>query len=176
MEDRWESWDFRAPSCIIDTFKCPVEQPRERSWEYHQKGTSSSFVVKYEVVCSIGEPRVIWLDGPFRGNAHDGTIAGKSGVKEFLKNELVGADKIYKGDKVNFIVPIKGHRFELFDEERAYNYIIYRFRQTVEQLIERLKNWGFLHLKWKQSMALHEKAMKSIGKLTNLALLFIPLG
>jgi DDE superfamily endonuclease len=71
--------------------------------------------VKYELVCSIGNPRIIWLSGPWKGGASDPTIANVSGAKEVLKEGLIPkesflADKMYKGDKISFMTPLPGHR------------------------------------------------------------------
>ncbi len=39
---------------------------------------------EYEVVCSIGSPEIILISGPYKGSAHDATIAEISGIKEKL--------------------------------------------------------------------------------------------
>jgi hypothetical protein len=37
-----------------------------------------------EVDCSIGSPEIISISGPYKGSAHDATIAEISGIKEKL--------------------------------------------------------------------------------------------
>lgn len=173
LKDRFEEWPFICPSCIIDVFKARIQQPRECSWEYIT--ATSTFSLKYEVVCSIGVPRVIWLSDPCKGSANDATISKETGVKDSLSGEWVAADKAYRGDKVQFMVPLSGHRTTLDQEERAYNYLIYAFRQTVERLIRRIKVFGIFRVPWSLSLALHGLATRVICKMINLFLLFEPL-
>ena len=104
LDDRWEKWDILTPSCIIDTFKCPVESPGtwedEWSWEYYVgKQQTSNYSLKYEVICSVGVPQIIWCAGPFKGAAHDKTISELDGICDQLKEEeAICADKAYWGD------------------------------------------------------------------------------
>ena len=174
LDDKHVNWPYSVPSGIIDTFSTKVEQPKEESWEYLQG--KNSFGFKYEIVCSIGVPRIIWLSGPWKGAASDVTIAELSGVKEELKDEALLADKIYRGDKISFIVPHSGHRYSLSEEKRAYNYLVYSARQSIERVIRRMKVFGIFHIVWKYSASFHALCTKVIGKLVNLFLIFEPLG
>jgi hypothetical protein len=107
----------------------------------------------------------------------DDTIAKSSHLLSFLNvNERILADKIYKGNRTKFICPLSGEKWELPKEDQARNYMIYSARQSVERLIRRVKNWGFFHVPWKYSMELHGQCAKVIAKLTNLFLIFNPLG
>jgi hypothetical protein len=134
MEERKRGWIFKVPSGIIDTFSCTVLQPREESWEFLRK--ANEYNIKYEVVMSIGVPRIIWLSGPWKGAAADSTISSLSGIKEILsEGEALLADKAYRGDKISFIVPFSGHRYVLSSEERAYNFLVYCARQSIERII-----------------------------------------
>ena len=89
-----------------------VRQPREQAWHYIVG--RNVWGIKYEIVCAIGNPRIVWINGPWKGSAHDASIAVQSGVKQhLLPREQLLADKAYKGDRFSFIVPISGHRWML---------------------------------------------------------------
>ena len=168
------NWPYKVPCGIIDTMSVRVSQPEEHSWEYWTG--KNTYTLKYEVVCAIGQPRIIWLSGPWKGNASDSTIASESGIKICLEGEALLADKIYKGDLVSFIVPQTGAYASLCADSKAYNFVVYSARQTVEWVIKRLKDFGMFNMRWRMSSLLHWKCTISCGKLTNLFLIFEPLG
>jgi hypothetical protein len=151
-----------------------VEQPRDESWRYLVG--RNTFGIKYEICVSIGTPRICWLAGPWMGAASDPTIAMQSNIKTMmLPNEALLADKIYRGDRLHFIVPLTGHRYALDQEERAYNYLVYSVRQSVERVIDRLTNFGIFHQIWRYSFELHQICTRVCAKLVNLFLNFEPL-
>jgi hypothetical protein len=164
-----------VPSAIIDTFTVEVLQPVEQSWQYlyerHRYG------IKYEVICAIGNPKIIWLSGPWRGTASDPTIANQSGIKRLLhENEALLSDKIYRGDKISFITAVPGHTYNLDDEEKAYNHLVYSARNSVERLIHRITSSGIFQHVWKYSFRLHQRCMRSVARLVNFTLIYEPLG
>lgn len=163
------------PSGIIDTFTVEVLQPVEQSWQYlferHRYG------IKYEIVCSIGSPQIVWLSGPWRGTASDPTIANKSGIKAHLhENEALLSDKIYRGDKRSFLTAVPGHTYVLESEEKAYNYLIYSARNSVERLIRRVTSSGIFQHVWRYSFRLHRRCMNAVAMLINFTLVYEPLG
>jgi DDE superfamily endonuclease len=168
-----EGWSEKAPPGIIDCFKCRIEQPKEESWEFLTQ--ANVFHIKYEVVCSVLETRFVWISGPWKGAARDDTISKMSGVKETLKGDLLLGDKIYKGDKKNFICPLPGHRYHMLQDERAFNYLVYSARQTIERMIGRMKKFGVLNCVWRYPYSLHELITKAIAKLVNLFIIFEPM-
>ena len=151
-----------------------IWQPQNNSWEYLVG--RNTFGIKYKLVCSIGEPRIIWLSGPYKGAARDSTISEYSGIKTRLHGECLLADKIYKGDHISFITPLPGHRYTLPHEDNALNYLIYCARQTIERIIQRLSTFGIFHGPWRSSIRLHAKCTKVSCKLVNLFLFYEPLG
>ena len=84
-------------------------------------------VWKYEIGLSLGMAHICWLSGPWKGAAHDDTIASTSKLKDVLNpDEAALADKIYQHDKISFICPLSGHHYTLTDEENSYNFLIYK--------------------------------------------------
>jgi DDE superfamily endonuclease len=115
FEERKCDWPYSVPSCILDCFKVPIEQQELEPWKY-LIGTSK-WGVKYEIGLSLGIRHVCWLSGPFCGAASDTTIPSSSGFKNSLPStESVMADKIYKGNRKEFLCPLTGTRFSL-DED-----------------------------------------------------------
>lgn len=144
VNDRKEQWPHRNPSCIIDCFKVRTLQPAVEPWQYYfLKG--EGYGVKFEIVCSMGCPRIIYCSGPWRGAARDDTIAKYSEAKRFLeKGERLLANKIYRADTETFICPLPGTRSQLTDAENLRNYSIYSARQSVERLIKRDRNFAVI--------------------------------
>lgn len=134
MNDRKEEWPYTHPSAIIDTTNVRIEQPKEEPWEFFM--AKNTYAIKYEIVCSIRVPHIIWISGPWKGLASDPTIVKVSGVMEELGNEALLADKIYRGDPISFICPVTGQYTHLDSEEKSYNYLVYCARQSVEQVIK----------------------------------------
>jgi DDE superfamily endonuclease len=161
---------------ILDTtVSSKIEAPSLNSWEYFSK-EKNGFFLKYEIGCSLGVPRICWFNGPHKPVV-DSTIAKSSHLLSFLlPTERLLADKIYKGDRGNFICPLTGKKWTLPKEDQTRNYMIYSARQSVERLIKRVKQFGFFHVVWKYSHVLHAQCAKIIAKLTNLFLIFKPLG
>jgi hypothetical protein len=174
---QFKNWPFCVPSMIIDTFSCPIIQPPNEAWQYlSTKG--KGWALKYEIGVSIGIPKVIWLSGPWKGCASDPTITFQSGIrKKIPKNESILADKIYKTDRYRFLVPLPGHRYSLDDEGRKFNYLIYSVRQSVERVIRRMRNFGFLASLYRScDFKFHQLATRAIGKIVNFIFKFNPLG
>lgn len=159
----------------MDSFLCPIQQPSIEPWEYYAQ-ERKGFFVKYEIICSLGVPRVIWIAGPWK-MAADGTISHFSGLKDLLiPHERLLGDKAYKGDLQSFICPATGEKWALPQEDQTRNYMIYSARQSVERLIHRLKIFNFFHLPWHGTFAQHCQCVCVIAKLVNLSLCFEPLG
>ncbi len=154
---------------------CPIWQPRNNAWEYLTG--RNEFGLKYEIVCSIGSPKIISIKGPFKGAANDATIADISGIKDLLgPHECLLADKMYRHDHLSFITPLQGHRYTLPNDENAFNYLVYSARSAVERIISRLAVFGIFDVPWRYSILLHGKCVKVICKLVNFFLIFEPLG
>ena len=152
-----------------------IRQPIEQSWTYHYE--RNRFGIKYEIVCAIGNPKIIWVSGPWRGLASDPTIAKKSGIKRLLhESEMLLSDKIYRGDSQSFITAFSGHRYSLEPDERAYNALIYSARSAIERVIHRVTIFGIFQNTWKYTICLHKKCARSVFKLVNFSFLFEPLG
>lgn len=175
FNDRWINWHHIIPSAIIDTFTVDICQPIQQSWQYRYE--RNRFGIKYEIVCSIGVPKIIWASGPWRGLASDPTIAKKSGIKRHLhQSEALLSDKIYRGDTYSFITAFSGHRYSLNPEQRKFNYLIYSARSAIERVIRRVTVFGIFQNTWKFTIDLHKKCARCVFKLVNFVLLYEPLG
>ena len=100
--------------------------------------------VKYEVVCSIGNSRVIWFDGPWKSSIPDCSISRRSQLRVALPgDERLLADKGYRHDARYFICPVTGKSWTLDLEDRARNFMIYSARQKVERIFVESRNLDF---------------------------------
>ena len=173
MDDRWENWTGTQPSAILDTtLSAPIFQPFESSWEYYDPN-KKKYYLKYEAVCSIGNPRIIWFSGPYKSSIQDCTLSQRSQLRfELGPDERLLADKGYLHDVEYFICPVSKGTFKIDLEDRARNYMIYSARQTIERIFLRLKLFGFWNVPWRASIGLHGLCAKVIAKLVNLHLLF----
>jgi hypothetical protein len=173
LNSRFDNWNYLSPSCIIDTSKFQITRPHLCPWQY--KIGANVYAIKYEIVCSLGVPEIIWVSGPWKGCASDPTIAKCSGILAALQfDEMILSDKIYRGDSLNFIHPISGK--VLSYECKLYNYLIYSARQSIERVISRLKIFGIFSLIWRYSIDFHCIIFLTCCKLVNLFLLFERLG
>ena len=121
----------------------PIYEPFENSWEYYDPQKKKYFL-KYEVVCSIGCPRVVWFDGSWKSTVNDCMLLQHSQLKsQLLPDERLLADKGYIHDPTSFICPVSGLVTTLDPEDRARNYMIYTARQSVERLLCCMKKFGF---------------------------------
>lgn len=167
-----EHWPHLNPSFFVDTFSVNINRPRDdRAWEYY---VGSEAKVKYQIVCSLVSPRIISLDGPYKGPAQDGSIASVTLGPKIRPGEKGYGDKQYRN--CGFILcPVSGLRFQLSNSEKYFNYTIYSNRQDIERLIRRVKSFGCMKVRWPYSLELHQLAVVAIGKLVNLSLSFEPL-
>ena len=135
MEDRWENWSCKQPSAIIDTtLSAPIFQPFESSWEYYDS-KKKKFLLKYEAVCSIGNPRIIWFSGPYKSTVQDCTLLRHSQLRfEIGLDERLLADKGYMHVMDYFICLVSKTPFALDLEDRARNYMIYSAWQTIKRI------------------------------------------
>jgi hypothetical protein len=73
-------------------------------------------------------------------------------------------------------VPLSGHCWVLNNNSRAYNYLVYVARQSVERLIRRLLYNGIFKGVWRFSFDFHRKCIIAACKLLNVYLIFELLG
>ena len=165
---------YFAPSAIIDTFLVQIEQPLLEQWEYYS-AEKKGYFVKFEIICSIGVPRVIWLEGPWKHNANDETISAHSTLQDqLLPAERLLADKAYRWNMNSFFCPISGMKHTLPLEDQTRNFLIHAARQTIERVIRRGRFWGFLKTTWRYSLLLLKLCVKVAFKLSNLFFIFEP--
>eukprot|EP00211_Chloroparvula_japonica_P016942 CAMPEP_0119134116 /NCGR_PEP_ID=MMETSP1310-20130426/15631_1 /TAXON_ID=464262 /ORGANISM="Genus nov. species nov., Strain RCC2339" /LENGTH=284 /DNA_ID=CAMNT_0007124869 /DNA_START=53 /DNA_END=904 /DNA_ORIENTATION=- len=166
--DRNDQWSIKDPSCILDTFTCPIQKPSRRAVQYRAR-PKFPFGLKYEVCSSIGNPKIVWLKGPFKGSAADMRIVSDSGLRETLSDagEQAVADAGYvlpAGKEEDEIIrPISKKKFKLTEHDRLYNYFVYSGRSAVERLIRRIRVFDCLNQAWRLGVFLHGKITNIIG-------------
>jgi hypothetical protein len=173
---RFNRWNHRNPSCLVDTTSVIIKQPYINQWEYYNN-SKKAYTLQYQVVCSLGKPfRIISFDGPFKGAAADVSIF-RDTIKphlEYWNNETVMADKAYHQDESCWTSPL-GPINKLSEEDKRKRREVYRIRHLVERVIGRLTFWGIFKKKWNYDYDLHELCAHVAAKLTNLELVAYPL-
>ena len=134
-------------------------------------------VIKYQVVCSLSDPKIIHVSDGYPGGVHDLTIARRSGLVANLarNNEMCIGDKAYQGPR-QFVTPYKsyGNR-PLSPQQLEHNRILESYRNIVERMNERLKIWQVNAVRWRHPLEKHVKVFQVSAMLTNLILFFHPL-
>ena len=100
LDNRFEGLgDVIRTNCFIsiDGTDCPVFEP----WPFSTKLYSHKLNgpgLKYEVGVCLATGRIVWINGPFVGSKHDGTIF-RNGLSPLLHDdEAVEVDRGYGGD------------------------------------------------------------------------------
>ena len=120
-------------------------------WCYYHK-EKKGYYVKYEIVCSIGEPRIVWISGPWK-LVDEGCLTEFSGLLDCLQeNEHMIGDKGYRHCDEWVLCPISGGKYELPKEDQAQNFVVYCVRQTIEHIIWQVCFWNIISTKWTSSL------------------------
>ena len=174
FKDRWINWDHLVPSCMIDTFAAPIQEPYLEPWEYFNTKLKCCGLV-YEVVLSFGTRKIISLKGPFKGKMNDKTLCEIFTMFwDMVPGEKAMADKAYFNERI-FLFPHRGRQFRMSREQREFNYKIYRIRQSVERVIRRMTSFRMLKTQWRYDFEFHGDCTFAIAKIVNLSLIFEPL-
>ncbi len=122
----------------------------------------------------ITDGKIVSIEGPRTGSAHDVSIWKGSSFKGLLKeNEFVLGDKGYQGDEV-IIVPWKKNQL-VFMYQWAFNLYHAHYRITVERTLGRMKFFKCLQVRWRHELSLHHIAFYVIANIVNIDLFFHPL-
>ncbi len=159
---------------VVDVTLAPVQvDMKDREWQgLFWSVKHKMHGLKYEIIVSVNDGRILWIGGPVGGRIHDITLLRWEGILDDLSFlEYLLGDKGYEGEQ-SIWVPFKGK--DLDDFELQWNHFINSFRVIVENVIARLKKFGFLQRKWKNDIMLHETAFKVAANLINIEFLVSP--
>lgn len=141
--------------------------PSINQWEYYSY-KDKFHALKYEVAISFHAPRIIWVNGPYKGAVSDITIARDKLIPALDNGELCLADKGYVGEAQHILCPYKPPRN---DYEHQVNYAINKKRQEIERINKRIKNFDCFSQEWRcQDYNFHEKCFVSVCKIVNILL------
>jgi hypothetical protein len=176
FSSRFEKWNYRSPSCLVDTTYVRIRQPYLDQWEYwnnHKK----DYTLNYQVVVSLGKPyRILAFDGPYKGSAADVSIFRLSPIYRELKSgEKVMTDRGYYQETERCWFPPIGNMNTLSVEEKVERRKVTRIRQLNERVIGRLTFWGVFKRRWNYGFDFHELCAHVAARITNLELSVAPL-
>lgn len=141
-------------------------------WEYYS-GYHEAHVLKYEVACTMSKPtRIVWVAGGFKGRATDITICRSSILQAILPGERILADKSYYGDS-RILAPYKKYG-RLSPAQREFNRSVKKFRQAIERVNKRLKDFNILKDVWRHPIELHRTVFIVCANITQLNLMYNP--
>jgi hypothetical protein len=156
---------FRDCVGIVDSSSFEIQKPSiNESLFYSVK--HKAHVLKYEVVCSLLDPEILFYSGPYPGSYHDLTIARNSILLELGPRELLLGDLGYVGERA-IVTPIKNC---IFDEQFQINMQIHSLRHSIERVFARIKNWKSMQIVWRHEMEFHFYCFSVVINLVNFEL------
>jgi hypothetical protein len=136
---------FDGCTCIVDVTR--VQVPRQRGQEtVLWSGKDKFCALKYEVACTISNPRIIWVNGPFVGSDSDLTIARADLLNILQPGERVLADKGYRGPDAALWTPIWAPANQA---ERYENRLHSQIRSKIERVNRRIKIFKCFDTIWR---------------------------
>ena len=171
-------WEGRFDDCIlenccsvIDVTRVQVQKPKVNQGLFYS-AKDKFHPLKFEVVVTIANPRIIWVNGGFPGSKSDITIAREDLLTNLAEGERVLGDLGYRGRENALWTPFLNPRF---DQETGMNVEHSRIRQVVERMNQRLKIFDCLKSVWRHEHLFLQQCFNVIAKLTNLVLISQPL-
>ena len=176
-ENRFKNWDYKNPSCVVDTTHTPVLAEKavspQQFWFFKHK----CYALKYQIVCSLRDSLILLPSHGYPGSIHDFRIANISGLDSKLEQqgEVCIGDKAYKGS-YQFITPHKVSQNQpLNEQQKQENKLLEKKRHIVENMNKRLKDWKVIDDVWRHKIEKHPKIFNVVAMITNLDLYLHPL-
>ncbi len=126
FETRHDHWRHTNPSCVVDTIACQVQAEHLLNPRRFYSMKHKIHCLKYQVVVSMRNPRILYISNGFPGSTHDLTIARRTGfVHELsLLGETCIGDKAYQGPH-QFMTPFKEYtNIPLHPVQIRYNQLV----------------------------------------------------
>jgi hypothetical protein len=160
----------------VDVTQVQIPKPAPRDLDrLYWEGKDRNHAIKFEVVCSITDPRIIHVSIANPGSIHDITIARNGLLHKMIIGEQVLADKGYIGPEPQFLTPHHHPGHVLDDEERNQNQIFNRHRAKIEQINTRFKDFRCLKEIWRHGYDFCDETFHAIAKIINEMLPYHPI-
>lgn len=128
--------------------------------------------IKYETGICLDTERQCWVSGGWPGSFNDLTIARTSGILDLLDAaEKILADKGYVGDE-RILSPF---RPTVYRWQKQFNDEIKRYRQVVERLHGRIKDFACLRIPFRHPIPLHSRCYYAVCNIVAIDCLERPL-
>ena len=151
---------------VLDVTRVRIQRPRDQQALFYS-AKDKFHALKFEVLCSIGDSKIMWVNGGLPGSRSDLTIYREKLALELEPLERVMADLGYRGTDDHLMTPILNPWSQ---EQLEFNREIHRIRQVIERINKRIKIFGCLNSNWRQSHELLSKSFKIICQVTNMSL------
>ena len=133
--------------------------------------------IKYEILISLRDSRIISCSNGFPGATHDLTISRRTGTEQKLINngEISIGDKAYSGSNA-FVTPYKQYRgVPLTEDQQNFNLFLEQYRNGVERVNSRLKIFKVVEHKWRHPLVKHPLVFRVVALIVNMSLTLHPL-
>ena len=149
----------------MDVTTIRIDCPRDSGWHYWS-AKDKFYALKFELVVSLKDPRIIWVAGAFKGSVHDLTIARLHLVQRMGPHEVLLADKGYIGELPKLLCPSR-NLANVTSAQRQENREINMLRQSVERGFKRVKDFHCMKTTWRHSHDLCSQSFHIICKILN---------
>jgi hypothetical protein len=165
-ENRFDQSVLQHCSSIVDVTRVRIQKPKDNQRLFYS-AKDKFHALKFEVVVTISNPRIIWVNGGIPGSIADITIAREELLGLLDEGEKILADLGYRGREDSLWTPFLNPQLP---KQVEMNHEHNRIRQIVERLNQPLKVFDCLKSIWRHDHLFCTRCFNVIGRLTNLIL------
>ena len=161
------------PDCclIVDVNRLQIFKPKRNQADYYSL-KDKYHALKFELVVAIDNPRIIWVNGAFKGDECDIKIARKELIGNLDVGERVLADLGYRGESQHLWTPVQNPRLQA---EHDMNRELHRTRQIVERVNQRIKVFDCFKGIWRHDHEYCNRCFNVVSNLVNITCISHPL-
>ena len=155
---------------VVDVTRVQIQKPKVNQGVYYS-AKDKFHALKFEVACTIANPRIVWVNGGFPGSQSDIAIARQGFILELHAHERVLADMGYIGEH-SLWTPTK---FPRVPAEVATNEKLNSIRQVIERVNQRIKIFRCLSSVWRHDFDFSRKCFNVVCKISNILFITKPI-
>jgi hypothetical protein len=132
-------------------------------------------MLKYEVVCTITDPRIIHVSCHHPGSTADITIARLGLIKKMRHNEECLADLGYRAPEPQRVTLVMHPEYDLEPQVIDFNAKLNATRSKIEQINKRIKDFQIAAGVWRHDYEFNEVCFHAVYKIINQTLVYQPI-
>jgi hypothetical protein len=157
---------------VIDVTRVRIQKPQGRNEKNLYSAKDKFHAIKFEVVSTIKNPKIVWVSAGYAGKDADISIARDGFLARLNPGEKTIADLGYRGRDEQLVTPIMN---PVCQAEIHLNEAIHRKRQIIERMNKRLKQFNCLNIRWRHQHTFLNQCFHSIALITTICLYYQPL-